>query len=287
MSEAHEDSAGASEPGVDGPGTHRQEKPSTFLFFHAHPDDESIATAGTMARAKAEGHRVVLVLATKGEHGEVDDGFLDDGETLADRRVKETHASAAVLGVDVVEFLGYVDSGMMGTLENDLAGSFWSADVDEAAERLAALLRREGVDVLTVYDSHGNYGHPDHIQVHRVGVRAAELAGVEHVYEATQNRDQIRQWMRMAAEAGEQPEEAPDVDAMDLGVPADQITHEIDVSAFVDLKRRSMQAHASQISDSAFFLALPQERFRESFGVEWYIRHGAALPVQEYGRTLL
>src|SRR5688572_16767467 len=185
---------------------------ATLVCFHAHPDDESIATGGTMAAAAAAGHRVVLVLATKGEHGEVEDGFLDPGETLAERRVKETHASAEILGVAAVEFLGYRDSGMIGTPENDLAGSFWSADVDQAAAQLAEILRRESADVLTVYDDNGNYGHPDHIQVHRVGVRAAELAGTPRVYEATVNRDaMIRSFGEFAAE-GLLPDDAPDFD---------------------------------------------------------------------------
>src|SRR5438067_8395709 len=90
------------------------------------------------------------------------------------------------------DLLGYVDSGMMGTPENDVPGSFWQADVDEAAERLAAILREERADVLLTYDDHGNYGHPDHIKVHTVGVRAAELAGTADVYEATMNRDETR-----------------------------------------------------------------------------------------------
>src|SRR3954449_4182714 len=108
---------------------------STLVFFHAHPDDECIATGGTMAKAAADGHRVVLVVATKGEHGEVDDGVLGEGEALWQRRVQETEEAARILGVARVEFLGYVDSGMMGTDTNDLPGSFWGADVDEAAER--------------------------------------------------------------------------------------------------------------------------------------------------------
>jgi LmbE family N-acetylglucosaminyl deacetylase len=129
---------------------------ATAVFFHAHPDDESIATGGTMAKAAAAGHRVVLVVATRGEHGEVDDGFLPAGEALWQRREQETAASAEVLGVARVEFLGYVDSGMMGTPENDAPESFWQADVDEAAERLARILREEAADVLTVDDEYGN-----------------------------------------------------------------------------------------------------------------------------------
>src|SRR5688500_14753227 len=110
---------------------------ATLVCFHAHPDDECIQTGGVMAMAAADGHRVVLVVATKGEHGEVPDGFLGPDETLAERRVLETRAAADALGVQRVEFLGYVDSGMIDTAENDVDGSFWRAEVDEAAERLA------------------------------------------------------------------------------------------------------------------------------------------------------
>ena len=171
---------------------------ATLVCFHAHPDDECIATGGVMAKASSEGHRVVLVVATKGEHGEVDDGFLAPGETLADRRVVETKAAADILGVDRVEFLGYVDSGMVDTPENDLPGSFWSADLEEAATRLAAILEDEAADVFTCYDEIGQYGHPDHIQVHRVGLRAAELAGTPKVFQSTINRDAIIRQMSAA-----------------------------------------------------------------------------------------
>jgi LmbE family N-acetylglucosaminyl deacetylase len=264
---------------------------ATLVCFHAHPDDESIATGGTMAQAAADGHRVVLVCATKGEHGEVAEGFLDEGETLGERRVKETHASAEVLGVAAVEFLGYVDSGMMGTPENDLPGSFWSADVEEAAARLAEILRREQADVLTVYDSNGNYGHPDHIQVHRVGVRAAELAGVERVYEATVNRDEMKRRIAELQASGlfedaPEDERPPDPDEMDLGVAEALLTTRIDVAAYLEHKRASMRAHASQISEQSFFLAMPDEVFAGAFGVEWYIRTGAPTPVEEWETSL-
>src|SRR5215475_7032971 len=125
--------------------------PFTLVTFHAHPDDESIATAGTMARAKAEGHRVVLVVATRGELGEYAPDALAPGETLAERRVAEQSAAADVLGVDRVEYLGYRDSGMEGEPTNDDAESFAQADLDEAAARLADILRQENADVLTVY----------------------------------------------------------------------------------------------------------------------------------------
>src|SRR4051794_30232852 len=155
---------------------------ATLVCFHAHPDDECIATGGVMRRAHDEGHRVVLVVATRGEHGEVDDGFLDDGEELWQRRVRETAAAAEILGAARVEFLGYVDSGMMGTPENEKPGSFWTADVDKAAQRLADILVEEKADVLTIDDDHGGYGHPDHIQVHRVGAAAGKIAKTPRVY---------------------------------------------------------------------------------------------------------
>jgi LmbE family N-acetylglucosaminyl deacetylase len=121
----------------------------TLVTFHAHPDDESIATAGTMARAKAEGHRVVLVVATRGELGEHAPDALAPGETLAERRVAEQHAAADVLGIDRVEFLGYRDSGMEGEATNGDHGAFASADIEEAAARLAEILSQERADVLT------------------------------------------------------------------------------------------------------------------------------------------
>jgi LmbE family N-acetylglucosaminyl deacetylase len=240
----------------------------TLVTFHAHPDDESIATAGTMARAKAEGHRVVLVVATR--------GALAPGETLTDRRVAETQAAAEVLGVDRVEFLGYHDSGMAGEATNDHDHSFARADVDEAAARLAELLREENADVLTVYDDHGGYGHPDHIQVHNVGVRAAELAGTKRVYESTMNRDYIQALLRRRAEEMPDLPDSPDAAEMDdFGSPAAIITTTVDVREFAERKRASMAAHASQIPADSFFLAMPLEAFREAFGSEWFIRRDA------------
>jgi LmbE family N-acetylglucosaminyl deacetylase len=262
---------------------------ATLVCFHAHPDDESIATGGVMAAAAEAGHRVVLVVATRGEHGEVDDGFLGDGETLAGRREKETYASAAVLGVAEVHFLGYHDSGMIGTPENDLPDAFWQADVEEAAARLAGILRAESCDVLTIYDSNGSYGHPDHIQVHRVGVRAAEVAGVTRVFEATVNQDEMRRGLREAKARGEWLEGMPDPDAGDLGlgVPASEITHGVDVRPWIDRKRASMRAHASQIAEQSFFLAMPEATFTDAFGTEWFTERGVPLPVDERGTAVL
>ena len=256
---------------------------ATLVCFHAHPDDESIATGGTMARAAADGHRVVLVVATYGDLGEVDEDFLDPGETLGERRIVETHASAEVLGVSRVEFLGYGDSGMDGEPSNDDPGCFWQADVDEAARRLAAILEDESADVLTVYDSNGNYGHPDHIQVHRVGIRAAELAGTARVFESTMNRDALIRGVEEAAArlpADQLPEgDMPTPEEMaELGSPETEVTHAVDVSDLVAVKRASMRCHASQISEESFFLAMPDDIFVASFGTEWFIEHGRPRP---------
>lgn len=257
---------------------------ATLVTFHAHPDDESIGCGGVMRKAADEGHRVVLVVATRGEQGEVDPGFLADGEELWQRRIVETQAAADILGVQRVEFLGYTDSGMMGEPTNDLPGTFWTADVEEAASRLAEILRQERADVLTVYDDNGGYGHPDHIQVHRVGMRAAELAGVDRVYQGTMNADHMRRGMAafaaQAEAAGMTLPEPPDDDSQ-FGKPETEITAAVDVSAYVTVKRAAMRAHASQISEESFFLAMPDEPFAYSFGTEWFIRDGQGPGITE------
>jgi LmbE family N-acetylglucosaminyl deacetylase len=251
---------------------------ATAVFFHAHPDDEAIATGGAMAKAAAEGHRVVLVFATKGEHGEVAEGFLDQGEALWQRRMQESADSAKILGAERLEFLGYVDSGMVDTPENNAPESFWQADVDEAAERLARILREERADVLTAYDENGNYGHPDHIQVHRVGVRAAELAGTPKVYEATIDRDYIRSLIAMASELGmpDLPNDRPNTpEDFTMGMPGASITTRVDVRPFLERKKDAMRAHASQISETSFFLSMPEIAFEATWGTECFILHGA------------
>jgi len=252
---------------------------ATLVSFHAHPDDECISCGGVMRKAADEGHRVVLVVATRGEHGEVADGFLDDGEELWERRVKETHAAADILGVQRVEFLGYVDSGMIDTPTNDDPGSFWTASVEEAARKLAAILEEESADVLTIYDDNGGYGHPDHIQVHRVGVRAAELAGTPRVYQSTMNQDHLRRgWAAAAAAGGEVPDFAENVD---FGKPEAIITASVDVTKYLEPKRAAMRAHASQISEQSFFLSMPEEAFAYGFGTEWFIREGQGPGITE------
>src|SRR5689334_5643977 len=173
--------------------------PRTLLAFHAHPDDEALLTSGTLARAAAEGHRVVLVSATAGEVGLAASQF-GTAATLAGHRREELQRSADAIGAARVEFLGYGDSGLDGqAVPADGLEAFARADVEGAAQRLAALLREEGADVLTSYDASGGYGHPDHVQVHRVGARAAELAGTPVVLEATVDQDLLRRAVRVAS----------------------------------------------------------------------------------------
>jgi LmbE family N-acetylglucosaminyl deacetylase len=246
--------------------------PGTLVAFHSHPDDESIIMGGTIARAVAEGHRAVLVFATRGDIGEVDDGVLGPDETLADRREAEARSAATILGVSRVEFLGYRDSGMADTATIHDAGSFWSADTGEAADRLAAILDEEQPAVFTTYDERGGYGHPDHVQVHRVGLLAADRSPPGRVYAATFNRDHIESLREAALAAMPDATDVPDPDEIELGVEADRITTTVDVSDYLDRKRAAMAAHASQIGPDSFFLALPDDAFRVAFGTEWFIR---------------
>lgn len=255
---------------------------ATLVCFHAHPDDESISTGGTMARAADDGHRVVLVVATGGEHGEAP-ADLQEGESLADRRRAETMASAKELGIARVEFLGYRDSGMTGWEQNAHPEAFWNADVEVAANQLASILLEETASTITTYDWHGNYGHPDHVQVHRVGRRAAEIARTANVYEATMNRDAVVRFMELAKASGQEVDFDPNStdDGNPFGMSEAELTTAIDVSGFVGRKRASMKCHSSQITDSSFFLQMPDDAFAQAFGTEWFIRVGSPGGISE------
>ena len=250
---------------------------STLVCLHAHPDDESIATGGSIARAVSEGHRVVLVVATDGRHGETPNDLLP-GETLVDRRRRETERSAEVLGVADIRWLGYHDSGMTGWEQNGAPGAFVGVELDEAARRFADILDEVGADVVTCYDWHGGYGHPDHIMVHRVGHRAvdmvAESGRVIRLLESTMNRTRIAAMRAESSEDADFDPEAPADDGNPFGSTEDEITMAVDVSDFVEQKRRSMACHASQITDQSFFLQMPPEMFAMAFGTEWFIEAG-------------
>lgn len=252
----------------------------TLVSFHAHPDDEALLVSGTLARAAAEGHRVILVVATIGEAGLADEQLTNDGR-LGERRLAELRRSADTLGVARVEVLGYADSGLPPhevTQDPPWGACFVRADVEEAAGRLAAVLREESADVLTTYDPAGGYGHPDHVQVHHVGRRAAELAGTPVVLEATVPRDLLRLGIRLARRVYRFP---PDFDpsTFERAYSAkSEITHRIDVRRFTGAKRASMRAHASQATGGsgdrtlAIFVRFPRPLFRRVFGHEWYVQ---------------
>lgn len=262
----------------------------TLVTFHAHPDDEALFTSGVMAKAAADGHRVVLVVATHGEAGDVDPGFLDEGETLRERRTAEVRKAAEILGVARVAFLGYCDSGL-GQGHVPPPDAFSTADVTECAQRLATILDEEKADVLTIYDAQGGYGHPDHIAVHRVGVLAAELSKTPVVLEATINRDLLQRAMQLLSVFGIKLSEGvlpTDLDAALWFTPEAELTTAVDVRAYVPQKRAAMAAHASQVTSASgeprnlgMFLALPEDQFALAFGTEWFVRHGALPGIAE------
>jgi LmbE family N-acetylglucosaminyl deacetylase len=248
----------------------------TVVSFHAHPDDEAIYTAGTLARAAAEGHRVVLVVATNGELGLASSGYGGAAQ-LSTRRAAELEESARVLGVERVERLGYCDSGSDG---RGAPGSFATLDVDTVAGVVADILRAERADLVTVYDERGGYGHPDHVQVHRVGVRAAELAGTPVVMEATVDRDVFRRAIPVVRTVQRLTRGWYVPPMGDLYTPRSALTHRIDVGAYAERKRAAMAAHTSQASaDGAsrtlgLFLRLPRPVFRRVFRYEWFVERG-------------
>ena len=262
------------------------------MAVHAHPDDEATGTGGVLAKAAAEGIRTVLVTCTDGGCGDGPDGVKPgepghDPAAVAAFRRKELDASCAILGIEHVELLDYADSGMVGWATNDAPGSFWSTPVDEAAARLAELIERSRPDVVVTYDENGFYGHPDHIQAHRVTMAAVAMTGrttatPAKVYWTTVPRTSMLEFGRMMREQGLVPDDAPDFEEMpDFGVPDDEVTTWVDVREYAERKRAAMAAHASQ-SDSAMFLAMPPEVFSTVMGAETFLRiqdsTGAALP---------
>lgn len=243
-----------------------------LVSFHAHPDDEALLTAGTLARAAAEGHRVTLVVATAGEAGLAASGR---GPELAARRLAELRRSAAAIGCARVLCLDYPDSGM----RNEHAG-FATLPVDVPARRLAEILLAERADALTVYDRNGGYGHPDHVQVHRVGHLAAELAGTPVVLEATVDRTALLRTLRLLSLLKLAPPDFTQDEPRPIYTDRASITHRVNVRRYLDHKRAAMRAHASQAEGSAdtrtlaYCLKLPRPLYRLAFGTEWFVETG-------------
>jgi LmbE family N-acetylglucosaminyl deacetylase len=259
----------------------------TVVFFHAHPDDEALLTSGTMAKLAAQGHRVVLVVATAGEAG-LSSGELRSDGRLGDRRLAELRRSAAVLGVSRLEVLGYADSGLAGQpmppAPPDLLPRFVDVEVGAAAARLAEILEAERASVLTSYDANGGYGHPDHLAVHHVAAAAARLAGTPVLLEATVPRDRLLTVARSLNRA------MPRSRRIDLEpwahayTSSTEITHCIDVRGQAGERRRSMRAHASQATADngprtlGVFTRIPPPLFGWVFGREWYRQAGVDPP---------
>jgi LmbE family N-acetylglucosaminyl deacetylase len=235
-----------------------------------------------MARASAQGDRVIVVYATNGDHGEAPDD-LAEGETVVDRRRAEAEASARATGTQRVVWLGYADSGMTGWEQNGAAGALYGSDVEEVAQRLVAILDEEDADVLVGYDWHGNYGHPDHVKVHHVAHRAADLATRRpRLLESTMNRTGMVRERQARLDRGEEVDwdpEAPMDDGNPLGSTEDEISWEVDVSDFVDQRRAAVRAHASQ-SDTAWMRTMQDAEFAALFGREYYIEPGRDVPMK-------
>jgi N-acetyl-1-D-myo-inositol-2-amino-2-deoxy-alpha-D-glucopyranoside deacetylase len=219
-----------------------------LLLVHAHPDDESIGTGATMAKYAAEGARVTLITCTLGELGEIIPPALQHltPEELGEHRIGELEAACDALGVKDHRFLGgrgrWRDSGMMGTSANDDPRCFWQADVDEAAAQLVTVIREVEPQVIVTYDANGFYGHPDHIQAHRVARRAYQLAA-----------DPARTSFYATAAPG-----------------SAQVIARVDGTEYLNAKFAAMRAHATQITVSEPYFALSNNVRQEASGVECY-----------------
>ena len=243
---------------------------ATAVFVHAHPDDEALLTAGTMRALKEIGHRVIVVLATNGEAGLTDKAHSFD---LAALRKSEYEKSARLLGVAHTYFLNYKDSGLNPNLDS---ATFHNANLDEVAKVLAAILQNENAQLVIGYDQKGGYGHPDHVQVHKVVIAAAKIAGTPVVANATVDRQMIAKlldYVRPIMKIGPLKELASLADGF---TPQADITHIIDISKWTGVKRASMRAHGSQrvggstVRTLQVFSNLPSTIFNRAFKYEWY-----------------
>lgn len=259
-----------------------------LLAFHAHPDDEVIGTGGVLARYARSGEQVVVITATDGAEGEIHN--YDDPESLkpqlVEMRAQEIASALAILGVKHHEFLGYRDSGMMGTEANTHPDAFWSADFIDATTRLVHLIRRYQPEVMLIYDPFGGYGHPDHINVHRVGMAAFfgardlgwfRLEGEEEywapskLYWTAWGRERTAKLMKYWSDTVD-PEDDEYLSRSQRGFPDEEISAVIDVGDFVDLKVQALQAHRTQIPADWLMLKVPPEERRDVYGKESFLR---------------
>lgn len=253
------------------------QRPLTLMCVQAHPDDEATSTGGILARYADEGLTTVLVTCTNGELG--DSGSIKpgqdghEGDDVVAIRTRELEESCRILGVAHLHMLGYRDSGMIGWEQNDAPGSFWSTPVAEAAARLAGLIEEHQPDVVVTYDDQGFYGHPDHIQAHRVTVAALDASGsAAKLYFTTIRRSSIPLFQERMREAGE---ELPDIDQTEFGAVDEEIGADIDCDAYAQQKYDSLAAHRSQ-AQNIFFLRLARPVFAELMGREAFLRERPA-----------
>jgi N-acetyl-1-D-myo-inositol-2-amino-2-deoxy-alpha-D-glucopyranoside deacetylase len=250
----------------------RRDSTRRLLLVHAHPDDESIGTGATIARYAAEGARITLVTCTLGELGEVIPPELahlaaDRDDRLGAYRITELAAACAALGLADHRFLGgpgrWRDSGMMGLHANDDPGSFWRADVAQTAAELALVIREVRPQVLVTYDANGFYGHPDHIQAHRVAREAVRLAAGSADLGAGP-------WQVAKFYATAVPQSVAAAAGLPYWVPDEQVTTEIDGSAYLAAKTAALRAHATQIVVDGDRFALSDGRWQPISGREFY-----------------
>jgi N-acetyl-1-D-myo-inositol-2-amino-2-deoxy-alpha-D-glucopyranoside deacetylase len=286
---------------------------SGLLAVHAHPDDEVIGTGGVLARAAAEGRRTMVVTCTDGRRGEVVGEGMDPAEVLPrlpEVRAAELAAALDLLGVAEHAFLGYHDSGMAAEAADGgvLVGAegaadpatFWRADVHEATGRLVAIIRRFRPSVVVTYDAFGGYGHPDHVQAHRVTLLAVEAAAMPVLYPeagpawqtpklylATFPKSAIATANAAFLDAGLPSPfgESADPGEIPMGVPDEAITTVVDVRAHLDAKQRALLAHASQIAPDSFFMNVPEAITEAFYGTEWFVRRHSAVPVPAGSET--
>jgi N-acetyl-1-D-myo-inositol-2-amino-2-deoxy-alpha-D-glucopyranoside deacetylase len=263
-----------------------------LLLVHAHPDDESIGTGATMAAYAAHGVHVTLVTCTLGELGEVipdELAYLAAGreDRLGEYRIGELAAACTALGVSDHRFLGgpgrWRDSGMAGLASNDAPDCFWQADVGEAAALLAAVIREVRPRVLVTYDENGFYGHPDHIQAHRVARRAVRLAasaaapGEDSGVTAGESGIPSEPWQVAKFYATAMPRSVALAAGSPYWVPDEQVTTDIDGTAYLAAKTAAMRAHATQITVDGEFFALADGARQRIGGHEFYtLLDGAA-----------
>ena len=270
-----------------------------LLAVHAHPDDEVITTGGVLAAAAAAGHRTMVLTCTDGSRGEVVGEGMDPADILprlAEVRRGELADALGHLGVAEHAWLGYADSGMTGTEGNDDPTSFWRADIDEAVARLVEVIRAFQPSVLATYDAFGGYGHPDHIQAHRVSLLAAEAAAmpvmypdrgpawrVAKVYLATLPRSVIAGANQMFIDMGRPSPfgDTTDPAEIPMGSPDELVTTTIDVRPHIAAKQAALKAHRSQISPDAFFLNVPDEAVEGFYGTEYFVRHRSDVPTPQ------